>query len=375
MRNTAPPFSALAQHEVFAVDERSAQLLVRSATDSVVIRFGDRSVSAPTTRGVAVVELDDLSPDTNFTATLHDEHTSLGELQFRTRPSIGPILSRFATISDVHLGAESFSGARSLVDPCYADPYALRCARSAVSELSAWGAELLVVKGDLTDTGRTSDWELAEVLFGDVDLPVIFSPGNHDVWKTRDLEPAEGSARIGIEIKDVLVRDLDGVRVVLVDTTRASRGTGDLARSKDAILEAIDTAQPVFLALHHNIQRAPVTWFWPAGISSANARPVVSALSSVNPRIFVSSGHTHRNRRHTLAGGITYTEVGATSDYPGVWAGYEVSETTIRQTVRRIAAPEALTWTELTRQALRTVWPRWSQGRLADRCVDVSFDR
>jgi len=87
----------------------------------------------------------------------------------------------------------------------------------------------------------------------------------------------------------------------------------------------------------------------------------------------LSSGHTHRNRRHRIGpnGSVTYTEVSATADYPGCWAGYEVTESAIRQTVRRIASPAATSWTEATRSAIRGVWPRWSQGLLEDRCVDA----
>ena len=372
-RRVSAPFSALVDNEVFAVDERSAQLIVRSTADVVVIDIDGRQISGHTTQGVAVIDVSDLDADTSYRATIRSgSGVELGSLDVRTRPSLGSIRARFATISDVHLGTDSFGGGRSITDD-HSEPYPLRCGRSAIAEATAWGAEVLLVKGDLTDTGAVGDWDLAQQMFADVTIPFMFTPGNHDVWKSRDLEPAMGSDLLGLPDAPVHVHDLDGIRLVLADTSKPDRGTGDLARSADALKELASVDQRVFLGLHHNIQRAPLTWFWPPGIPSTNAMPVVEELASVNPRLFISSGHTHRNRVHWLGAGgrVPFTEVSATSDYPGVWAAYEVGEHGIRQTVRRIAHPDATSWTEKTRAALFGVWPRWSQGRLADRCVDL----
>ncbi len=372
-RRVSAPFSALVDNEVFAVDERSVQLIVRSTSDCVIVDIDGRNMSANTTHGVAIINVDDLEADTSYRATIRTgSGSALGHLDVRTRPTLGPIRARFATISDVHLGTDSFGGGRSITDD-YAEPYPLRCGRAAVAEASRWGAEILLVKGDLTDTGAASDWDLAREMFADVTIPFMFTPGNHDVWKSRDLDPADGAGLLGLPDAALHVHDLNGIRLVLADTSRPDRGTGDLARNADALMDLSAVDHPVFLGLHHNIQRAPVTWFWPPGISSTNAMPVVESLASVNPSLFISSGHTHRNRVHRLgpAGRVPFTEVSATSDYPGVWAAYEVGERGVRQTVRRIAHPDATSWTEKTRAALFGVWPRWSQGRLADRCVDL----
>ncbi len=372
VRVTAP-FSALVDQEVFAVDERSAQLIVRAPTETVTIDVAGQHLTAPTMVGVAVVDVDGLEADTSYTALLSDAAgRSLGELGFRTRASIGPVLSRFATVSDVHLGAAAFGPAKSLQD-IGDEPQTLRCARAALDEAATWGAELLLVKGDLTDTGSEEEWDLAQKLFASSPLPFLFTPGNHDQWHTRELDPAAGAQLLGVPSDPVQHHDLAGVRLVLGDTSKPDKGTGDMARIERALLDAIDVPTPVFIGLHHHIQRAPIPWFWPPGTTSTNANPVVDALAKANPSLFISSGHTHRNRRHRIGprGSVTFTEVSATADYPGVWAGYEVSATTIRQTVRRIASPSATSWTEVTRQAIKGVWPRWSQGVLDDRCVDA----
>lgn len=370
------PFSTLLEHEVFAVDERSAQLIVRSHDDFVRLHLDGSSVEATTTAGAAVVDVGGLEPDRSYSAQLEDSKGApLGSIEFRTKPSIGPILSRFATISDLHLGSAAFGPSQSFGDAPGDEPYAFRCALAAIEELEAWGAEVLVVKGDLTDKGSRSDWELARKLFAATNIPTMLTPGNHDQWKTRELEPDEGARMLDLDDAAVQTLDLDPIRLVLGDTSLPNRGMGNLAQIKEPILDAAAVDRPLFVGLHHNLQRLPITWFWPAGITSTNARPVLNDLVATNPRLLISSGHTHRNRVHHLGhgDGAIYTEVSATSDYPGVWAGYEVSETTIRQTVRRIASPTAVGWTEQTRDALRGIWPRWSQGRLHDRCVDVDI--
>jgi len=50
-----------------------------------------------------------------------------------------------------------------------------------------------------------------------------------------------------------------------------------------------------------------------------------------------------------------------------------VHEGGIRQVVRRVAAPEAMAWTERTRRVLGGLWGWWASGRLADRCFTLGW--
>lgn len=370
-----PPLSTLEDIELFAVDDTSAQLVVRSEAKAIIAEVDGRTIGAPTHAGVAVLQVDGLQPDRSYRIDLSNENGGpLGALDLRTRGKIGPVLTRFATISDVHLGLEEFGVMRRFRDD-HEVPYALRCARAAIDDATDWGAEALIVKGDLTESGSAQEWELAASLFDGVEVPVLFTPGNHDVWKTSDTRPADGARSIGLDFSPVQLLDLPGVRVVLADTSRPGRGSGELSRVSRALIDAVDQSAPAVVAFHHNIQRTRLPWFWPPGISWADARPTLRALEEANRQLFLTSGHTHRNRRHRLGstGRMPYTEVSSTSDYPGVWAGYEVSATHIRQTVRRIAPPDVVEWTERTRRVLGGIWPRWSQGRLDDRCVDLDL--
>lgn len=378
MNGIRTPFTGLHQHELFAVDSTSIQVVVRPddpTSGQGNIRVQDRMFQCVLAGGVGVIEVDGLSPETPFVVDVLDsdgneEHVLRGQ----TRTDVSPI-SKVATISDIHLGAEGFSRARLLTESSD-EPYPLRCGRAAITEALKWGADALVIKGDLTDTGAREEWQMAESLLREVEVPVLITAGNHDVWGTREVMPDVGAASIGRAVDDIAHLDLPGIRIVLADTSRPGRGDGDLARHRDRLIELVDTSTPILLLTHHNIQRTPLPWFWPPGIPPTNAMPVIESLREVNPTIFISSGHTHRNRRHYLLGdAVTFTEVSSTSDYPGVWAGYEVGPHLISQTVRRIADPSALLWTEATRRALGGVWPRWSQGRLDDRCLDVPVSR
>ncbi len=375
---TSLPFTKLVDQEVFAVDERSAQLVVRSSHESVAVDIADTRIVSATTRGAAVIDVDGLEPATTYRAKLSTgDGQSLGELNLTTRPSLGPVISRFATISDVHLGAESFGPDPRIKDDRANgdDAYPLRNGRAAVAEATAWGAEQLLIKGDLVDTGARSDWQLAKEMLADAQIPFRVTAGNHDHWQSREMDPPEGAELLGVSSNSVQRIDLDGVRLVLADTSKPGKGSGDMAPIRDELIDAVSVDTPAFVGLHHNIQQFPIPWFWPPGIPSTNAQPVVDALAKANERLFMSSGHSHRNRVHHIGPdqSVTYTEVSSTSDYPGAWAAYEVTENGIRQTVRRIGSPEAIRWTEATRSALGGVWPRWSQGRLEDRCVDAVF--
>lgn len=371
------PLSGLHDNEVFAVDATSVQLCLRPTTNRSWLQIAGRRIELNPTLGVAVITVADLHPNTNYVATLEDEHgETSAQLSFRTRRSLAGDVTKFATISDVHLGTYEFGGHRSINESETTDPpFSLRCARAAIAEAIEWGAEALLIKGDLTDTGARSDWELAHRLLDDVPIPIVATWGNHDVWKSREVEPTDIGPEFSFSSGHVTTTDLAGIRLIMADTSIADRGHGDLDQHKDQILDLANVDGPVFLGIHHNIMRSTVPWFWPPGVPPRNAAPLLSELPRVNPNVFISSGHTHRNRRHSVGptGAITFTEVAATADYPGVWAGYEVSGETVRQTVRRIASPDALSWSERVRGALGGVWPRWAQGTLDDRCVDLSI--
>ena len=110
------------------------------------------------------------------------------------------------------------------------------------------------------------------------------------------------------------------------------------------------------------------------GTTRQDGYGTLDRLVATNPDIFLSSGHTHRNRlrRHRTA---VVSEVGSPKDHPGVWAGYELTATGVRQTLRRVSRPDCIEWTERTRAIVGGIWGRWSPGRLGDRCVTHLWSR
>ena len=365
------PFSRAADVEVFAADATTAQLSVRRRQGEFHVSVDGRQLPVPSMTGAAVVDIAGLEPDTAHEAAIIDA-TGSHRLPVRTKPDIGRVVARIATISDVHLGLEGFGLIREIRDK-RPDPYPLRTAMAAVAEAEAWGADLLCIKGDLCETGTLEEWDQARRLIEATTIPVIAIPGNHEVRDKRELSAADGFAHAGVAHEPVQVLDLPGVRLVAGDTSIDGKGRGTLAAG-DMILDAVNSSdRPCLVAIHHNIERFVVPWFWPPGIARHRSRAFVAGLAAAQAPVFLTSGHTHRHHSHHLGppGALRYTEVGATSDYPGVWAAYEVGEKAIRQTVRRIRRPSVVEWTESTRRAVGGLWDNWSQGRFDDRCVDL----
>ena len=60
-------------------------------------------------------------------------------------------------------------------------------------------------------------------------------------------------------------------------------------------------------------------------------------------------------------------------DYPGSWAEYRVFEGGMLQIHRRISAPDALAWTEQTRQMFAGTYADYALGSIDDRCFAVTW--
>ena len=290
----------------------------------------------------------------------------------------GEELFRFATLGDIHVGdGHTFGILPTISDPGgEEDSPVLRSLRAALTELTAWGAELVVVKGDVTHHGIAEEWELAAELLNVPGLPVIATRGNHDVCAGHvDGTPILTAAGIELAAGGIAVRDVPGLRIIVADVTLPGRHPGSIRRVGPDILDAAaDAPGPVLLATHHQLQRLPFPTHWPPGVLGPGSGRFLRALRRANPSTFVTSGHTHRHRARRI-GPLLLTEVGSPKDHPGTWAGYAVHEGGIRQVVRRVMQPEVLRWTEDTKRALFGIWGKWSPGSLEDRCLTHPWPR
>ncbi len=297
-------------------------------------------------------------------------------------PLPGEELCRIATISDLHLGVEVFGHRGTITDPGdHPDPHPLRCAEAAFHEAVAWGAERIVAKGDLTNLGDPGQWRQYASLVHGCPVPVDAIPGNHDNAKPGTLgplAPRDAAAAFGLSIaQPLLVRDLPGLRLILADTTRGGRHSGSLEEVGASIVEAAadaDRTGGVLVCLHHQLQPHRAAEGWPPGIAQAEGFAFLDRLGAAHPHAFVTSGHTHRHRRWGRAG-VVVTQVGATKDFPGVFAGYVVHEGGMRQVVRRIARPDVIAWTDHSRIAAYGAWEHAAPGRLDARCFNVAWEQ
>lgn len=364
------PFTGLDPVEVFAVEDNAAQLVWRDLPDGVLGAIVDGRLHELGDAGrPGAAELHALEPDRTIAVDITVDGRVVHQRTIRTLPALdGPVLTKIATINDLHLGEDGFGLLKDMREKdSHPQGYPLRCAQSAIAAAVAWGAELLVIKGDITDLSKPAEWDLFDELLADIPIPVAAIPGNHDTVA----KPTSIDATIQLRSRNLFHEpvhhlDLPGARLVLADTNVTGHSWGRLRRHTDALCAAVDHDGPAIVMLHHHLEARAVPLFWPLGIPHRDGAPTLDALLEANPDLLFSSGHTHRNRmrRHRDA---VITEVGSTKDYPGVWAGYTVHPNGVRQTVRRVAEPSCIAWTDRTHAAVGGIWGRWSTGTLDDR--------
>ncbi len=328
--------------------------------------------------GPGSVVIDGLAPATEYEVMASAAGVAKHVVaRFRTlRPPDGGLLTKFATVSDLHIGERRFGVAGRLHDPnepAGPEPYPARALQAAMEEAAAWGAQLIVAKGDLTNLTTPTEVRDAGHLLANGPIPVEALLGNHDNNARVNVRALLSSSGINVPWQP-WARDLEGIRLVLASTdhgkARYHRGQLRASTARKIAQLVSDAGGAAWVGLHHPPERYPFPTVYPPGIPFGESRFFFEELARVGAagRTFVSCGHRHRNRSY-LYRGVVVTEVGSTKDYPGVWAGYKVFEGGILQVVRRVARPDVLSWTESTRRAMNGQWGRWSPGRLRDRCL------
>ena len=367
--------------KAFAVDDRSTQLTWRDLRPGhlrvQVPDIGlDRIFEVTGEPGAALIDGLPAGVSTTLQITLPEATTPEG-MEIRTLPRLpGAELTRLATIGDLHLGARAFGHRDTIVETPEPEVlHPVRCTRAAFAEIDEWGAQHLLVKGDITNHGLVDEWRTYASLAAEAPCPVHALPGNHDRGRRAgraNLSPEQAAPAFGLSLAlPMTVLDLPGVRVVMADSTLAGRNLGSVTSIADDLVDAVAEADrdcSVLVALHHQLQPRAVPEGWPFGVPRAESTALVDRLAVAHPRVIVTGGHTHRHRRWERRG-VVITQVGSVKDYPGVWAGYVVSEGGLRQVVRRVSAPDCLRWTDLTRRAAFGAWRFVGPGLLRDRCL------
>lgn len=368
---------------------------VRRAGSGSAHRYyrGRRSLDRAWPAGPGSVVVEGLAPATTYdvVASAAGVPTFLAG-RFRTlAPPGGRLLCKFATVSDLHIGEKCFGVLERIHDPEErwdaggsahstgypgVEPYPSRSLRAAMDEAVAWGAELLVVKGDLTRKTVPAEVRDAGRVLATSPVPLEVVLGNHDNKAGVNARALLGSQGIPVSWQP-RARDLPGVRLVLMSTShpdpRYHKGQLSAEMSQKIAALARGGQGAAWVCLHHPPETHRFPTVYPPGLPFGESRQLLAELVGPGqPATFLSCGHRHRNRRYDY-GRLVVTEVGSTKDYPGGWAGYKVFEEGIIQLVRRTTRQDVISWTEATRRAVNGQWRRWSPGRLSDRCFAVDW--
>lgn len=295
------------------------------------------------------------------------------------RPPPGRLLYKVAVLSDVHIGERHFGVLGRLWDGLGlapgGEPYPVRALSAAISEAAAWGADLYVVKGDLTRVATAAELRDAGRLLSAAPAPVEAILGNHDNVLGVDTRSVLASQGLDVGWWP-WARDVPGARLVFANTAggdlRRNAGTLPAALGWHVAALAAGSPAPAMVFLHHPPELRRYHTVYPPGLPHEESMALLEALAADKPGTLVSCGHRHRNRRYRF-GPVVIAETCSTKDYPGGWAGYEIYQGGVAQFVRRTARADVLAWTEATRRAMNGQWGRWSPGRLGDRCFSLTW--
>ena len=193
-------------------------------------------------------------------------------------------------LTDPHIGADWAS----------ADPLdTLRAVVAAVRALPDRPAAAFVT-GDLANDGSDEQYVRLAPVLAELGMPVHVLPGNHDdrsALRRRFDVAGDGAQPIQYAI------ELDGLRVLMLDTVRPGEGAGELGPDRLAWIAAELAARserPTLLAMHHPPFRCAVPDMDRYALAAAD-RAAIAGLVADHPHACgVIAGHVHR----TMVAGV-----------------------------------------------------------------------
>jgi predicted phosphodiesterase len=343
----------------------------------VTTRVGERAVV--TTGPYHVARVGDLEPATEYAVEVGSGAPGEGSsmiVQTLARPS-GALLATIATVNDVHFGEVEcghLGAPHEDIGPIFRSgpgepPYPETMSRAAIEEISSLAPDAVIAKGDLTDRGADEEYAAFLASYGAFGDRLAHVRGNHDAVANPTL--ALEGAPYAIE--------LTGVVLAVLDTVIPGADTGRVTWDQLGWLDdlADEATVPILVFGHHNIWNldAPEREASYFGINPDDSDALAEIVRRHENVVGYFAGHTHRNRvrRFASARSVPFVEVACTKDYPGAWAEYRVFEGGYTQVVRRIAAPEAMAWTERTRQMFAGLYQEYALGPIGHRCFSERF--
>jgi len=359
----------VAHAELISVGPREIVVTFTSAPDArVVTRVGEHEVT--TTGPFHTAVLRDLDPDTEYAIEVEGAVTDDRWLPPTARTLGQPggrLLATVATANDVHFGetecGRTGEPAADAIGPVLRaepgdPPYPEMMGSAVVDEMLALGPDAVVVKGDLTDSGREEEYAAFLTCYGRLGARMHHVRGNHDAMRDPQLARSDTP----------FVVDVNGVKLVVLDTVVPGRCGGALdAAQRDFVEQAARaTSGPVLLFAHH----PAFHWDTDYCIDPPDADALVDVLAR-HPNVVASfAGHTHSNRvvHDERVPEVPFAEVNCAKDYPGAWAEYRIHEGGLTQVLRRVQRPDARAWSERARHMIQGYYRDLVLGSIDDRC-------
>jgi len=340
--------------------------------ESITTRVGDHEV---TTAGpYHHARVGGLEPDTRYDLVVEGATPDAwlpAQVRTLVRPR-GRLLATIATANDVHFG-ETECGKTGdpaadaigpvLRSPADGEPYPELMNGAVVDEMVALDPDVVVVKGDLTDTGRAEEYDAFLACYGRLGTRMHHVRGNHDAMRDPQLARQDAPYSVAVE----------GVVLAVLDTAVPGRVGGALPLDQRAWLEdlAAGTPDPVLVFAHHPTFNHDPDY----GLVVEDHEALLSLFARRDNIVGYFAGHTHTNRtiRYERGRDVPCVEVACAKDYPGAWAEYRVHEGGYTQVMRRVAAPAARAWSEQGRTMIQGWYRDLVLGTVADRCFTQIF--
>jgi len=340
--------------------------------EAVSTRVGDAEVT--TVGPFHTARIAGLEPDTEYALDVDGAPADRwlpARVRTLARPA-GRLLATIASANDVHFGetecGKTGDPATDAIGPVLsvppdATPYPELMNGAVVDEMLALDPDVVVVKGDLTDSGRAEEYEAFLACYGRLGDRLHHVRGNHDAIRNPQL------ARCGAPY----ALHLDGLVLAVLDTVVPGHVGGALPEEQRAWLDEVagGTTDPVLVFAHHPTYNADEHY----GLSLADHRALLEVVARHENIVGYLAGHTHTNRvvRYPETGDVPFVEVACAKDYPGAWAEYRVYEGGYTQVMRRVAAPAVREWSEVGRTMIQGIYRDLVLGSIDDRCFTHTF--
>ena len=154
--------------------------------------------------------------------------------------------------------------------------------------------DLILVTGDLVESGETWAYEKMKAALSDLDYPLYYAMGNHD---NRDVfKGVFPEATFNEGFLQYTIEDAGPVRVIVLDTLKNGFHGGEFCERRRAWLDktlAEQPDRPTFIALHHPPIETGIAW-----MTAKFKAPWVVALRETICKydnvVHVCAGHVHR---------------------------------------------------------------------------------